>query len=47
MVYSKKTFIKIIQLNIDRRGGGELLTAIGLAHWIMDDGFRSGNGIGL
>ena len=38
----KKGFIKIVPLNIE-----ELLTPIGLAHWIMDDGFKSGNGICL
>jgi len=38
----KKRFIKIVPLNIE-----ELLTPIGLALWIMDDGFKSGNGIGL
>jgi len=39
---SKKGFIKIVPLNIE-----ELLTPIGLALWIMDDGFKYGNGIGL
>lgn len=38
----KKGFIKIVPLNIE-----ELLTPIGLAHWIMDDGFKHGNGIVL
>jgi hypothetical protein len=38
----KKGFIKIVPLNIE-----ELLTPIGLALWIMDDGFKSGNGICL
>lgn len=35
-------FIKIVPLNIE-----VLLSPIGLAHWIMDDGFRSGNGVVL
>ena len=39
---SKKRFIKIIPLNLD-----ELLTPIGLAHRIMEDGFKSGNGVSL
>lgn len=39
---SKKGFIKIVPLNIV-----ELLTPIGLAHWIMDDGFNYGNGVCL
>jgi hypothetical protein len=39
---SKKGFVKIVPLNIE-----ELLTPIGLAHWIMDDGFKSGKGIVL
>jgi hypothetical protein len=38
----KKGFVKIVPLNIE-----ELLTPIGLAHWIMDDGFKSNNGISL
>lgn len=38
----KKGFIKIVPLNID-----ELLTHIGLDYWIMDDGFKYGNGICL
>lgn len=39
---SENKFIKIVPLNIE-----ELLTPIGLAHWIMDDGFSKGKGIGL
>jgi hypothetical protein len=39
---SDNRFIKIVPLNI-----GELLTPIGLAHWIMDDGFSKGKAIGL
>jgi hypothetical protein len=35
-------FIKIVPLNI-----GELLTPIGLAHWIMDDGYKNGRGVVL
>ena len=35
-------FIKIVPLNI-----GELLTPIGLAHWIMDDGYKDGKGVVL
>jgi hypothetical protein len=35
-------FIKIVPLNI-----GELLTPIGLALWIQDDGSRDGNGLVL
>lgn len=35
-------FIKIVPLNIL-----DLLTPIGLAHWIMDDGHKHGNGITL
>jgi hypothetical protein len=35
-------FIKIVPLNI-----GELLTPIGLAHWIMDDGYKNGRGLVL
>lgn len=31
-------FVKIVPLNIK-----ELLTPIGIAHWIMDDGYRAGN----
>lgn len=38
----KIKFIKIVPLNIE-----ELLTPIGLAHWIMDDGFKSGNAVVL
>ena len=37
---SKSGFIKIVPLNI-----GDLLTPIGLAHWIMDDGYKHGRGI--
>lgn len=33
---------KVVPLNID-----ELLTDIGLAHWIMDDGSKQGNGLHL
>ena len=36
----KQKFIKIVPINI-----GELLTPIGLAHWIMDDGYIHGNGL--
>ena len=36
----KKKFIKIVPLNI-----GDLLTPIGLAHWMMDDGYIHGNGM--
>jgi hypothetical protein len=39
---SDNKFIKIVPINI-----GELLTPIGLAHWIMDDGFSTGKAIGL
>ena len=39
---NKKGFIKIVPLNIE-----ELLSPVGLALWIMDDGFKYGNGIGL
>jgi hypothetical protein len=40
----KKGFIKIVPLNIEEL----LVTAsIGLALWILDDGFKSGNGICL
>jgi hypothetical protein len=39
---AENKFIKIVPLNIE-----ELLTPIGLAHWIMDDGFKVGNGVGL
>ena len=43
MIWEKKIFfIKIVPLNIDK-----LLTPIGLAHWIMDDGFKSGKGVVL
>lgn len=35
-------YVKILPLNI-----GELLTPIGLALWIQDDGYRSGNGLVL
>lgn len=37
-----KKFRKIVPLNI-----GDLLTARGLANWIMDDGTASGNGVVL
>ena len=36
----KNKYIKIVPLNI-----GEILTPIGLAHWIMDDGYKHGNGL--
>ena len=39
---TKKNFIKIVPINIDK-----LLTPIGLAHWIMDDGFKSGKRVVL
>jgi hypothetical protein len=39
---AKKGFIKLVPLNIE-----ELLTPIGLALWITDDGFKYGNGIVL
>jgi len=42
MIWIQKGFIKIVPLNIE-----ELITPIGLAHWIMDDGLKSGNGICL
>lgn len=35
-----KTYIKIVPLNIK-----EILTPIGLAHWIMDDGYSHGKGL--
>lgn len=35
-------FVKIVTLNI-----GELLTPIGLAHWIKDDGYKNGRGVVL
>lgn len=38
----KKGFVKIVPLNIE-----ELLTPIGLAIWIMDDGFKAGKGVVL
>ena len=36
---TKKGFLKRVSLNIG--------APIGLAHWIMDDGFKSGKGMGL
>jgi len=39
---SKKGFVKIVPLNIE-----ELLTPIGLAHWIMDDGYNNGKAVVL
>ena len=38
----KMKFIKVVPLNIS-----EILTPIGLAHWIMDDGFRKYNDKGI
>jgi hypothetical protein len=38
----KNKFIKIVPLNI-----GELITPIGLAIWIMDDGYKNNKGIVL
>lgn len=38
----KKGLIKIVPVNI-----GELITPIGLAHWIKDDGYKHGKGIVL
>lgn len=38
----KQKYIKIVPKNID-----DLLTPIGLAHWIMDDGYKSGGGVVL
>jgi hypothetical protein len=38
----EKKFKKVVPVNIM-----EILTPIGLAHWIMDDGYKSGNGLVL